>query len=145
MAAHDNLPLVLAALVCEQVLEEKDGVLSATRIIDRFFLDQPVPPGAERGVQFHYLVILKRGTAAITGGEHEASVMLRFPSGQREGTTIGALKVPWPAEEGEDQGLNLNMTLQLPLPAEGLYWIDLLFDGALLASTPFRVTFGPPI
>jgi hypothetical protein len=141
MASHDNLPLVLAALVCEQVLEEKDGVLSVTRIVDRFFVQPPAQAGALVGVQFRYLAILKRGSSS--DDEHEVSVVFRFPSQRMEVATKPAVKIRWPGE-GEDNGVNLNLTFQVGLPEEGLYWIDLIFDGSSVASTPFRVIYGPP-
>lgn len=140
MAARADLPLVLAAVVCENVLEEKDGVLSVTRIVDRFFLERP-PRGVAAGIQFRYLAVLKRG--ATTDDEHEASIVLRFPSQRVEVATRTPLKVRWLAGE-EDSGVNINMRLAVGVAEEGLYWIDLFFDGTPVASTPFRVTYGLP-
>jgi hypothetical protein len=140
MARPDDGPLVLAALVCEQVLEERDGVLSATRIVDRVIVerhDDGVP-----AVQVRYLVMLRRGMAAIGSGEHEASIVLRYPSGEHEVVTREPWKVSWPPGEAQDEGVNLNVTLRLGLPAEGLYWLEVLFDGAHVAATPLRVIFG---
>ena len=33
----DYGPYLIAALICQKVLEEKDGVLSAVRIVDRLY------------------------------------------------------------------------------------------------------------
>ena len=39
-------PNVVAAVFCEKVLQEKDGVLSAIRIVDRFTVSVEAPSGA---------------------------------------------------------------------------------------------------
>lgn len=140
MAARPDAPLILAAIVCERVLQETDGVLTATRIVDRFVVAAG-PPGTVPGIQFHYLAVLKRGQATISADEHEAFIRLRYPTGQREDRS--AFKVSWPPGEGEDEGVNLNVRVVMEVQTEGLYWVDLVFDGEALASTPIRVFFGP--
>jgi hypothetical protein len=127
--------------VCEQILEERDGVLSATRIVDRFVLPRSDASDEVPGVEVRYLAMLRRGEAAILSGNHEASVVLRYPSGRREVITTDPWSVSWPAGDGEDEGVNLSVRLTLALPEEGLYWLDLLFDRTPVASTPMRVIF----
>src|SRR5262245_20919791 len=123
MAGRDDAPLVLAAVLCEHVLEEKDGVLTATRIVDRFVADRSAQVAGPHGVQVHYLAMLRRGAARIAGGEHEATIMLRHPSGQIDVVTRTPWKLSWPHGEAQDEGVNLNVTLAIGLTEEGLYWL----------------------
>jgi hypothetical protein len=95
------------------------------------------------GIQFHLLVVLKRGRADYESGAHEASFTLRYPSGRQEAMSKTPLTVQWPAGQAEDEGVNLNVKLQVGIPEPGLYWIDVLLDARVIASTPFRVTLGP--
>jgi hypothetical protein len=146
-AASPDAPLVLAALICEQVLEERDGVLSATRIIDRLLVSRPVSrevAGVQQSVFFSYLAVLKRGSATFATREHEARLRVRFPSNQSQELTHDPIRVVWPEGDAEDAGINLRVRVRISLPDDGLYWIDLRFDGHLVASTPLRVLFGPP-
>jgi len=145
MAGSTQAPLLLAAIVCEQILEERDGVLSATRIVDRFVLQRSDAPGVVAGLQVRYLAMLRRGGASIQSGDHEASILLRYPSGRREVITTDPWNVSWPDGDGEDEGVNLTVRLTLALPEEGLYWLDLLFDGSPVASTPLRVILDAPV
>lgn len=59
-------PFLLAALLCERVLLEPDGVASAIRIVDQLVPDEALLKGAvvvPPVMQLSLLVILKSGTA----------------------------------------------------------------------------------
>lgn len=47
--------------------------------------------------------------------------------------------------EGEDRGVNQILNLSFGVDEEGLYWFDVLVDGALMTRIPMRVLYQPLI
>ncbi|HZU17306.1 MAG TPA: hypothetical protein VFD01_12010 [Candidatus Dormibacteraeota bacterium] len=77
-------PYPSGAFLCERVLEERDGVLSAIRIVDRILVQGQAPPGAEAppmpsiGIGLMALIMLKNGAAR---GSRRLRLVPRAPSG----------------------------------------------------------------
>jgi hypothetical protein len=138
--AFESGPYVQIAAFCERVLEEKDGVLSLIRIIDRLThtatgADAPsdMPP---LNYQMSLVLALKNGQAR---GSHDLRVVRELPSGIREESEAPTFRIPF---EGEgDRGQNLVLQLQLTFPLEGLYWFDVFLDDQVLTRIPFRVVY----
>lgn len=133
-------PYVVAAVLCERVLEEKDGVLTAVRIVDRTTI--AAPEGAELVVALTALISLKPGKAV---GRYTIGLRPEAPSGMQ----LPALAAPINFEGGEgDRGVNLVLPLQMQAE-EGLYWFDVLWidDRAstetVLTRMPLRVVWQP--
>jgi hypothetical protein len=131
-------PFLAAALLCERVLTEQDGVVSLIRIVDRL-TQTVVGPGAPAEmppvrVDWQLVLIFKSGAAR---GRSEVALQLEAPSGLKLGDRM-VLPVFF---EGEDRGVQLIAGLQLDLREEGLYWIDVLLDGSLVTRVPFRVIY----
>jgi hypothetical protein len=130
-------PFVQCAVICERVLQEQDGVLSAIRIIDRLTqtVQAPQLPEELPRVQFQcaILVVLKSGSAR---GRHQVEFVNEHPSGRRNAVFSTSVLF-----EGEDRGNNLVVRASMEFDAEGLYWFDLLVDGRLMTRTPFRVIY----
>lgn len=144
-------PYLAAAFFCEKVLQEKDGVLSAIRIVDRVSLSastvslfgtpapSTLPPDARFPLTLMLLVALKAGTAE---GSHTVTIRPIEPAeADMQGASI-------PIElTGGDGGINLtiNLTLNVPLQAEQdrVYWFELLIDDTPLTRVPLRVLYGP--
>src|SRR6476661_6453845 len=98
-------PWVQAAMLCEKVLEEKDGAMSAVRIIDRVTRYVTGPDAPEEMEPFTYdmtlLIMLKAGDA-FGGGN--ISVQLESPDGiTRPGPALSVLF------EGGERGANIRM------------------------------------
>ena len=129
-------PFIGAALLCERVLEEKDGVLSAIRIVDRWTVPRPPAHSDEQIAALLspvIFVLLKAGEAT---GSHTISVNMSSPNGdQDEG-------IAYPFElEGEDRGINLVIPALLEIQQEGLYWFNVRIDGVLVTRIPLRVAW----
>ena len=108
------------AVLCEKVLQEKDGVLSLVRIVDRFTVrgtQKEMPPSP---FQITLVVTFKSGSAS---GKHYIKVRLQKPSGgfmlEEESPVLF---------EGDDRGAGIVSQMGLILEEEGLYWIDVLFE-----------------
>ena len=130
-------PFIQAALICEKVLEEKDGVLSVIRVIDRLThaINAPSLPAELPQVTFPcvLLVMLKSGRAR---GRHQVEVAMEHPSGRRNQIISSSLQL-----EGEERGANLVLRVGLTFDAEGLYWFDVILDDRLFTRIPFRMMY----
>src|SRR5215469_7350249 len=116
-------PFVQAALFCERVLEEKDGVASFIRVIDRI-ISQAIGPGApEKMPPTTFAITLVVGLkSGFAKGSYSVTVQGRSPSGRSmPPATLPVLL------EGDDRGANVIGRMQLELEEDGLYWFDVLF------------------
>ncbi len=131
-------PFLVAALICEKVLIERDGVKSAIRIIDRLIKTATGPDAPAQMTPIGYegtlLITLKPGTVR---GEHTIRLTLLKPSGDKEPPF--QRKVVF---EGEDDlGMDILVNLRLKFESEGLYWIEIYFNDDLLTKVPLRVIY----
>lgn len=133
-------PHLSMALLCERVLEEKDGVLSIIRVVDRITqaavgpnVPETMPPVP---VNLILVISLKSGAAR---GRGTITVGTEAPSGQLLGERI-ELPVVF---EGEDRGQNIVAQMGFTADMEGLYWFDVLYDKRLLTRVPLRIVYQP--
>ena len=134
-------PYLTSAFICEQVIEGKDGVLSAIRMIDSVTLTsvpagQPVvlEAGARLGpmlVAFTFLVTLKSGGFK---GRGSVRIEIKTPAGR---TVPGrTLEVDF---FGEEKGQHLILRGAFPPEEQGVYWFDVYFEDRLLTRSPLAV------
>lgn len=131
-------PYVAAGLFCERVIEDKDGVLSVVRIVDRFTrtvtgsgTPESMPPTPVRTM---LLISLKSGDAR---GRHDVSINVEQPSGLVE-TVVPRASVLF---EGAERGANLVFDLDWLAAQEGLHWFDVLLDGTRVTRVPLRIAY----
>jgi uncharacterized protein DUF6941 len=132
-------PHLVAAVLCEKVLQEKDGVLSLIRIIDRLIITatgtnvpSEMPP---QTANLTLVVALKSGDAQ---GRHTLGVQPELPSTDR----LPKQQLPL-LFEGEDRGVNTIVRMALPITQEGVYWIDITLDDVVLTRIPLRILYQP--
>jgi hypothetical protein len=124
-------------MFCERVLEDKDGVLSAIRIVDRIIHHARGPDSPEEmptaSVALTILVMLKAGAAR---GRNALRLRPEAPSGLR------LPEVSFPVLfEGEDRGVNVVLPIQFEVDQEGVYWFDVTLDDALITRMPLRIVY----
>jgi hypothetical protein len=139
-------PWIATAVICDQVLQEADGVFSAIRMVDRLTQSASGPAVPENmppvTVNRKLLVTLKADKAR---GRHKVLLRPEKPSGEKMAT------IDMPVHfEGEERGVTLVVELQLALDEEGLYWFDLYLersdedgDDVLLTRVPLRLVYQP--
>ncbi len=134
-------PYLSAALLCELVIEDRQGSLSAIRIVDRYevrAIGPDVPdnmPELNERWRGNLLISFKSGQAR---GRHEVRIRPESPSGMR------LPEIAHPVIfEGDERGYNLIAPLGLRLDQEGLYWFDILMDGRLVTRVPLRIVYLP--
>lgn len=130
-------PFVQAALVCEKVLQEQNGVVSAIRIIDRiFFL---LGPDGQPTVPQHPIVFLIAFKSGAAQGTLPIEVVREDPSTQR--STVLQAQVLF---EGGERGANLIVQTAFEPPEPGLYWFDVLVSSRLTTRMPLRAVYQSP-
>lgn len=134
----DGGPFLAAAFFCERVIEDKEGILTVVRIVDRIVqtaigVDTPdvMPPA---NVSLTLLIALRSGEAR---GRHDVQIAAENPSGLRK-PLAQAFSV---LLEGEDRGANLVINLNFTAPQEGLYWFDVLVDQRRVTRVPLRLVY----
>jgi hypothetical protein len=140
-APRNVLPYVQAAVFCEQVLEDKEHVLSAIRIFDRLYVPGPMPQmpaGMEfqSGVIVKVLVMLKSGSLK---GKRKIKLVPTYPSGKNG--PHAETQVPF---EGGENGVNIQAQLTFQVEGEGIYWCDVLVNEELLTRMPLRISYMKP-
>jgi hypothetical protein len=129
-------PHLQSALVCERVLQEQDGVMSAIRIIDRiFFLLGPDGQPVDAAHPIIFLISFKSGSAR---GRYTVTVEREKPSGERSGSFQAPVLF-----EGEERGVNLVVNAQFEPDQDGLYWFDVLFEDQRVTRIPLRAVYQP--
>lgn len=127
-------PFLGAAVLCEKVLNERDGVISVIRIVDRITLTaqggtlHEMPPGI---VNLNLFLMFKSGDAR---GAYQVSVRTISPSGPVISTAQFPLLM-----EGEDRGAALVAQIALEVREEGIYWFDVLLEENLVTRIPLRI------
>jgi hypothetical protein len=126
-----------AALICERVLEERDGTLSIIRIAERLAVDVTRLPSEGNEPFVHVpgvlVLVFKRDSEAAT--EHRIHVRGTDPSG-REILNVAA---PLRIAAGAGRGADLIIRLSFPVSSEGLHWVDVAADEHLLTRVPIEV------
>ncbi len=126
-------PYVTAALLCEKVIQEKDESISIVRIADKLqYRLEGVPEGTRPVVNLQGFISIKSGEVT---GEHAIKILAEAPNKQRkELMTVDVNFI------GQDQGQNIIINLGLAVEQDGLYWLDVIFDGEVLTKIPLMVT-----
>lgn len=132
-----NGPHLVAALICERVMVEQDGVKTAFRIVDRITHTKIGPNPPEKMPPFNatlaMLVKLKSGDYR---GSRDLVIRLSKPDGVM--LTPVSQRVQF---EGSDQGIDFMGNVQLRFEQEGIYWFDIFLDDELLTRTPVRIFY----
>lgn len=134
-------PFLLAASICEHVLEEKDGVKSAIRMIDQFNRSaigtNPPPIMEPFQRQFGLLLRLKAGAAR---GSHQLEVRVRKPT-QEAGAVEPAIIQPVHFPGPDDAGIDLVVNMIMTFDEEGPWWFDVYFDQQRMVRIPLRIVY----
>lgn len=131
MTAFDTGPYISAALFCERVLQESDGVASYIRVVDRFVRRVVAVPGTPlppQRIEGFVVVVLKPGQAR---GAFSLGMRLEKPSGEQGPAQMVTVHF----SGGPANGVNVHIQTALDLDQEGVYWLDILGgDNQLLMS-----------
>lgn len=135
-------PFLSAAVICEKVLEEKDGVKSAIRIIDRVTRTAvgPNPPEAMEPFEWGGALLIKLKSGWARGNYH-LSVRLSKPSGE----SPSPLRQTVYFEGEEDRGADIVANMKINFDMAGIYWFHIYLGDKLMTQIPLRVIYLPQI
>jgi hypothetical protein len=129
-------PYLKLGTICERVLQEKDGVLSLIRMVDRFTLtisgEEP-PDQLPHGLKL--LTIIMSWVGGL--GSHEAAFNIISPSGETQRSpqtwsfTLDAI----------NRGHNIIVTLPVSIAKEGVYWIEFTLNDQVKSRIPFQMIY----
>jgi hypothetical protein len=130
-------PYLQVAVLCEKVLQEATGTLSAIRIVDRVTATaqsqgapETMPPV---NISLTALIVFRSGDAK---GTYAVTLQPVFPSGLKPQYISAPILL-----EGEDRGAHLIFDLNFQAREEGLYWFDVSIKGELVTRIPLRVLY----
>lgn len=133
-------PFLLCAITCEKVLEEKDGVKSAIRMVDRITraVIGPSPPKEMEPFdrELTLLIRLKSGSAR---GAYPLEVRLVKPSGESPPPLLQTVYF----EGEEDRGIDIVANMRIKFDMTGVYWFHVYLDGVRLTQIPLRIIYMP--
>jgi hypothetical protein len=133
MTVHDPTgPHLAAALICERVIQEQDGAVTAVRIIDRVTFIT-LPDHERRPQPIWFLISFKAGSARGSG---TVRVEVERPSTER--VTVLEAGVFF---EGEDRGVNVIVNANFEPAESGLYWYDVYYNTERVTRIPLRAIF----
>lgn len=131
-------PYVTMAILCEKVIESKDGPLSVIRIIDRMTVspgpDSPeiMPPASGS------LVAVLAFKSGMYNGKMLITLTMSTPSKPNEESHIASYQALF---EGNERGVNLVFNLNLVFREEGLYWFTVKLEEHAVTRVPLRVMY----
>jgi len=130
-------PFLSVAVFCENVIEDKSGVLSLIRLVDRLTVSSQGPSAPEQMPQtpLNWFLVLtfKSGSAR---GSVQVTIQPEFPSGLR----LDPIKLT-PHFEGGNRGCNIVTRLGLMLSEPGIYWFRIHVGDALITQIPLEVIY----
>lgn len=139
-------PFLAVAAFCENVIEDKSGVLSLIRLVDRITVSshgssspEQMPPTP---LNWFLVLAFKSGSAR---GSVQVTIQPELPSGLR----LEPIRLT-PYFEGGSRGCNIVTRIGLMLGEPGVYWFRVHVADALVTQIPFEVIYsrtvfpGPP-
>ena len=130
-------PYIQMAGLCEQVIEDKTGVLSLIRVIDTITHTVAHPDAPVEMPPITYpiklVVMLKSGS---TSGPRELKIIPELPSGETKKPYMHTIQL-----ESEEHGVNHIINMLFTFTLEGLYWFNVYLDEALLTRIPLRLKY----
>ncbi|WP_447978129.1 hypothetical protein [Candidatus Nitrospira bockiana] len=133
-------PYINAALICENIIEDKHGVLSAIRIIDRIVRTAQGPNAPKEMEPFEYefyiLVVLKTGEA---GGTYTVTIQPKKPIED----VMPPFRQTVHLEPTAERGANIVAKTRFRFDVPGLWWFDVLLNEVRITRMYLRIIYLP--
>lgn len=134
----DYGPYIATAVFAEKVLEEKDGVNSLIRIVDRVQVAVKTPKeGGELPIVPHNLLLY----LSLKCGQERGSHQLEFQPIKPDGTRLSIMKQSIHFEGPDFRGVNLIVRTTIAIDREGTWWFEIKHRGSILTKVPLDVIY----
>jgi len=128
-------PWVAAATLCENILEDKDNVMSIIRMVDLFNVPRPPEWDGKENLQ-----LLLNGLLAFKSGDVKGKRIVRIygvsPKGKRQ--KLHELSMDF---LGGNTGVNLKLRMVFGFKTEGTHWLDVYVEKRLTTRIPITILF----
>ena len=129
-------PFMAAAFFCDKVLDEKDDVLSAIRIVNKIIL---TAPSAEISLETNPAKINLMGLVSIRAGGVRGNHKIKVSSDSEILSEPSQITADISFEGNDDTTNNVVITLGIEVKREGIIWFEVFFDDKLLTKMPLRI------
>lgn len=132
-------PFLAAALLCQNIIDDSSGMLSAIHILDKIRIT--LPPGTPEDAPskkqpiplgLNILLMFKSGSSP---GKYELRIVAEYPDGKRS----VAAKQPLNLSSEASGGGNVKTALTLPVFSSGLFWLDVALNRKLMTRIPLDI------
>jgi hypothetical protein len=127
-------PHLSLAVLCEKVLREADGVISAIRIVDRLNIAGPTDEMPPTTANLTLLIGFKSG---FMRGAARVKISPVTPAGQ----PLPTVEFPVYFEGDDDRGVVIAAAMVFVLSESGLYWFDVALLDEVVTRIPLRVVY----
>lgn len=131
-------PYLALAVFCENVIEDKHGVLSLIRVIDRTTVTATGSGAPETMPAFPMNATI---VLAFKSGFARGSYRVKILPFNPDRKPLPEVTVPMHLEGDDDRGQNLILPIRMVLEQEGLYWFEIYVGETLFTRMPFRVIY----
>lgn len=133
-------PYLNAAFLCEKVLEQKDGVLSAIRIVDRLthnYAASPEKPSS--GVpSFTYDLTL---LLALKAGQNPGATNIKITLKKPDNSELPALNQTMHLDSPASRGGNLIINSTFTFDQMGVWWFEVFINDVPRTKIPLQVIY----
>ncbi|MBI4609615.1 MAG: hypothetical protein HY726_11470 [Candidatus Rokubacteria bacterium] len=140
MTEEPGGPYLSTAVFCEKVLQEKDGVASVIRIVDRFIVTISAS-GSEPPEKMPPMTITTTAFLSFKSGFAKGSQVIKLVPRDPSGRPMAPEALLPVFFEGDDRGASVTVNVTFRVEEEGLYWFDVLLGDRLMTKIPLRVVY----
>ena len=135
--AFERGPYLNVAAFCEQVIEDKAGVLSLIRVVDRMNVMAQGPDAPEEmpEAMLNWVLVLSLRSGDARGS-HPIKIVPELPSGETIAPMILSAHF-----EGGNRGTNVVARVNIPLKMTGIYWFKVYVDDIFLTQVPVEIIY----
>lgn len=131
-------PYLTVAVFCERALEEKDGIISAIRVVDRLH----IKPAAFEAIDKNnpaliQIIFLLKFTSINYAGKRTLSIKSEAPN-KKVNQIIGDTPIVF---EADKMGVQVRVLLTIAVKQEGTYWVTPYLDGETFMRVPLEIRF----
>jgi hypothetical protein len=135
-----NGPYLAAAFFCDNVLEEKDGTLSAVRMLDQIKVTVPASAPDDFPSEENKVPLAMAGLLSFKSGESPGPHTVRLEMESPTGKVSTAHEQTIPFAGQAHGGGNLILRFVLRVNKGGLFWFNVYLDNKLMTTMPLQVT-----
>ena len=132
-------PFLAAAVFCENVIDEKDGMISVVRIVDgcSISINEDAPPDFPSKanpirISQSALIVIRTGDSP---GKHNLKLIVQSPPGKRKAQPVQEVNLT-PEQNG---GANVKINAILEAFSPGMFWFDVYIDGKRVTRMPYNL------